>query len=242
MKILNTKDSQHQKVKAVIYGESGAGKTTLASTIGKGCLVVSAEAGLLTLRDAGIDYVDISIDDAGNPITDPSLRLQRLSDVFKWLHAGCPDDKNKPTFAYTSIFVDGLTEIGELMVEVLNKQFPDRKDSFPMWGEYSKRMRSIVKSFRDLPYNVFMTCVAESDVDENKRRFMGFQLSGSISKKLPQYFDEVFYLYVDGEGKRSLITNKTDALICKDRSGKLSSMEPADLTLIMNKIFNKEDK
>lgn len=242
MKILNTKNSQHQKLKCVIYGESGAGKTSLAGTLGAGTIVFSAEAGLLALKDKGIDYLDISIDDKGEPITDPALRLKRLSDAYQWAYNGFPDDKGKATFAYKHIMVDSLTEIGELMVEVLNKQFPDRKDSFPMWGEYSKRMRSIVKSFRDLPYNIFMTCVAEPDVDENKRRFMGFQVAGSISRKLPQYFDEVFYLYVDSEGKRSLITNKTDAFICKDRSNKLLPQEPADLSLIMSKIFNKEEK
>lgn len=228
MKILNTKETQQNKVKALIYGESGAGKTSLARTLGKGTLVISSEAGLLCLAGEDIDYVDISKDDKGEVIRDPALRLAQLSDVFKFLYA----EPGK----YKNVFVDGLTEISEIMIEALAAQFPDRKDSFPMWGEYSKRMRSIIKGFRDLPCNVFMTCVAEPDVDESKRRFMNFMVSGSIGKKLPQYFDEVFYLFVDGEGKRSLITAKSDALICKDRSNKLKAQEEADLGFVLTKI------
>jgi hypothetical protein len=237
MKIQNTKTSQQQRVKALIYGESGAGKTSLAATLGKETLVISGESGLLCIRDAELDFVDLSRDDKGEVIQDQLGRLRVLSEVFKELH-----DNDELKKKYKNVFVDGITEIGELMVESLALQFPDRKDSFPMWGEYSKRMRSVIKNFRDLPYNVFMTAVAEPDVDENKRRYMGFQVAGSIGRKMPQYFDEVFFLYVDSEGKRSLVTNKTDALVCKDRSNKLAPIEEADLSLIMAKIFNQNVK
>lgn len=221
----------------LIYGESGSGKTSLAGSLGKDTLVISGEAGLLCIRDAELDFVDLSKDDKGEVVQDALGRLKILSETFKELH-----DNDELKKKYKNVFVDGITEIGELMVEALTLQFPDRKDSFPMWGEYSKRMRSVIKNFRDLPYNVFMTAVSEPDVDENKRRYMGFQVAGSIGRKMPQYFDEVFYLYVDGEGKRSLITQKTDALVCKDRSNKLAPSEEPDLSLIMAKIFNQNIK
>jgi hypothetical protein len=233
MKILNTKNSQQQRVKALIYGLSGAGKTSLAATLGESTFIISGEAGLLCLAGKNLDYFDLSLDEKQNVIKDPALRLKNLSDCFKWLHEGQK---------YKNIFVDGITEISELMVESLAAQFPDRKDSFPMWGEYSKRMRSVIKGFRDLPYNVFMTAVAEPDVDESKRRYMGFQVSGSIGKKMPQYFDEVFYLFSDADGRRSIITANSDTLICKDRSNRLNAQEPADLGHILGKIFQKEEK
>lgn len=233
MKILNTKDQENQKLKVLIGGISGAGKTSLAKTLDDKALVISAESGLLSISDKAIDYVDISKGEDGKTLTEPRDRIARLGEVFKFLHAGTK---------YRSIFVDSLTEISEVLIQKLQKEFPDRKDSFPMWGEYAKTMRSIVKNFRDLPYDVYMTVLTKPEKDENNKRYMAFNVSGSIADQLPQYFDEVFYLQVDSEGKRHLVTRATDTLICKDRSNKLSAMEVPDLGAIARKILILEEK
>jgi energy-coupling factor transporter ATP-binding protein EcfA2 len=243
MKILNTNDQVNHKIKCLIGGPSGAGKTTLAGTLNEKTLIISAESGLMSVASKTIDYIDLSRDDAGNVLTEPAARIARLSEVFKYLHAGCPGVDGKATWRYKNVFLDSLTEISELLVQKLQKEFPDRKDSFPMWGEYGKIMRSIVKNFRDLPYNVYMSAITEMDKDENNKRFMAFSIAGSISGKLPQYFDEVFFLHVDAEGKRSLVTRATDTLTsCKDRSGRLVPMEPADLGEVARKITVNEEK
>lgn len=231
MKVLNTKDSLQQKVKALILGPSGSGKTSLAKTLSGKSIVISAEAGLLCLKGADLDYIDITTNDKGDVLTTSLARLQRLMHVFEWLHAGQD---------YKNVYVDGLTEISEILVEELNRQFPDRKDSFPMWGEYNKKMRSVIKNFRDLPYNVFITTVTKIDKDENNRRITTFQVAGSIAEKLPQYFDEVFYVHVDENKKRHLVTSLSDTIPAKDRSGRLAPLEEADLSLIMDKINKKQ--
>jgi hypothetical protein len=158
------------------------------------------------------------------------------------LHAGCPDEKGKATWRYKTICLDSLTEISEINVQKYQKIFPDRKDSFPMWGEYGKSMRDLVKHFRDLPYNVFMTALSEPDKDETGKRFMGIDIAGSISKKIGQYFDLVLYVHVNAEGKRSIITRSTDTIQCKDRSGVLDPVEPPDLSVIMSKIMEEKIK
>jgi phage nucleotide-binding protein len=231
MKIKNTKTEETHYLKVLIYGESGAGKTTLAKTLDGKTLVVSAESGLLTLRGSDLDFVDLAFDDQDKPIIESGERIKKLGQVFQMLNAGTK---------YKNVVLDSLTEINELMVHQLNKEFPDRKDSIVLWGENAKRMRSIVKSFRDLPYNVYMTCLAEVDKDEVGKRFMGFSVSGKLAKQLPQYFDEVFYLHSDESGKRMLVTSKTDTLICKDRSGKLLPQENPDLGAISAKILIPE--
>ena len=230
MKIGTTAISGTTFTKALIMGESGSGKTFTASTIDGKVLVISAEKGTLCLADHAIDCLDLSVDDEGKPILEAKDRLTRLSGIFKLLQAGT---------SYTDVFLDSLTEVSELVITALNKEFPDRKDSLPMYGENAKRMTSIIKSFRDLPYNVYMTCLAKSDKDENGRRFMGLSLTGKIADVAPQYFDFVFYVYPDeaaADGKRMFITRKSATNICKDRSGKLLPVEPADLGSIACKI------
>ena len=61
-------------------------------------------------------------------------------------------------------------------------------------------------------------------------------MTGNIKEKMPAMFDLVFYLHVDEEGKRFFITNGTDKLVAKDRSGKLDPIEEANLGNIANKI------
>jgi phage nucleotide-binding protein len=229
LKIENTKNVQGQRVKAIIYGESGSGKTTLASTLDGKTLVISAEGGLLSVAGADLDFIDLAVDNEGKTITDPSLRIQRLQEIFKFLHAGT---------SYKNIFLDSLTEISELMVAALNKEFPDRKDSLVLYGENSKRMRSIVKSFRDLQYNVFMTCISKIDKDDNNRRYYAFSVTGKIGDALPQYFDEVFLMQIDKDGNRGLITKKSDTNLCKDRSKALEPLEVPDLGAVVRKIIN----
>lgn len=227
MKISSTADHAEHKIKAIVYGESGAGKTTLAKTLDGKTLIINGESGLLSLHGTDIAMVDLSKDDAGVVISDPAARIRRLGEVFAMLQAGTP---------YTNIFLDSLTEINELVVASLNKEFPDRKDSLVLWGENAKRMTSIIKSFRDLPYNVYMTCLSKIDKDENSQRFHALALSGKVADNAPQYFDLVLFLHADGEGKRMLVTSKTPKNVCKDRSGRLSVTEDADLGHIARKI------
>jgi hypothetical protein len=247
MLIQNFKDEQVGYEKFLIAGLSGVGKTTCAGTIPGKVLMVQAEQGGRPLKGRDIHVIDISVhdtekDDFGRPktMTSPADRLAKLSRTFKWCHAGCLDPKTNKPLGISTIVVDSVTEIAELVEQDQMSKFPDRKDSFPMWGEIAKINRSIVKGFRDLPFNIVMTVLTEWDKDETGKRFMGFDVSGKIGKKLPQYFDYVFYLHADAEGSRSFITRSTDTLICKDRSGKLDPKEPVDFHVVFSKINSRE--
>lgn len=246
MLIQNLKKETKGRVKGLIYGESGAGKTSSLGTLVGKTLVISSEKGTKVLEGLDVDCIDISLHDTnkgddGEPavLTKPAERIAKLRRVFNWLHEG-PKDEDGKALSYVNICVDSLTEIGDLYVEYLNEKYPDRKDSFPMWGEYAKMMKATVRNFRDLPYNVFITVLAKPDKNDVGKRYYTFDIPGSISDKLPQYFDEVFYIHADAEGKRMIITQKTDTLLCKDRSGKLDPKEPCDLGHVMKKIMIEE--
>lgn len=234
MKILNTKNIGQDSLKILVYGESGSGKTSLAKTIKEPTLIISAESGLLSLRGSEIDVIDLTTDDSGQPIA-KDKRILKLSEVYKFLTTKEAREK------YKWIFIDSLTEISENVMEALNVEFPDRKDSLVMFGENFKRMRAIVKSFRDLPgYNVVFTALSATDKDENSVRFLGPLLTGKISTQLPAYLDEVYYMHVqkndDGSLSRLLVTEKSDKLVAKSRSGSLNKLEQPSLSAIAQKI------
>lgn len=235
MKINNTKNFGVNTLKFLIIGESGAGKTSLALTIDEPTIIISAEAGLLPLRGKSIDVIDITTDDAGNLLPKES-RIARLGEAYKYLLTDTAREK------YRWVFIDSLTEISQNLVEQLQQEFPERKDSLVLYGENAKRLRALIKSFRDLPgYNVIFTALSATEKDENNRRFTGVSVVGSMADKMPAFFDEVLYLHAEkdeetGATKRVLVTEKSDRLMAKDRSGLLSKFEPANIKQIVNKI------
>jgi hypothetical protein len=239
MKIQTTNSVAENKIKCVVNGLSGAGKTSLVKTlVGAGYkpLIISAESGLLSLAGTGIDFVDITRDDNG-ALLPKEMRVQRLMEVYRFINT--PEAKKK----YDTIYPDSLTEICQCMFDALKKEYPDRKDSLVLYGELGQKMRDLIKAFRDVPdYHVVFTCLSKVEKDESGKRYVGFELIGSIADKLPQFFDEVFYLQVAQDGGRELLCNNTTSIITKDRSGKLSSTETADLGAVFNKILGTENK
>jgi phage nucleotide-binding protein len=235
MKIQSTKSYSEDKLKILVFGEPGAGKTTLAKTIGEPTLIISAEAGLLCLNGEDIDVIDITQDDEGRVIP-KEKRIARLGEAYQYLLT--EECRNK----YKWVFIDSLTEISQNLMEQLYLEFPDRKDSLVMYGENGKRMRSLIKSFRDIPYyNVVMTALSSVDKDENNVRIIGVSMVGNISEKVPAFFDEVFYLATiqnqeTGNVDRVLVTGKSDRVMAKDRSGKLDKIEKPSLAHIASKI------
>lgn len=234
MKIQSTNLLKNAKPSVLIVGESGAGKTSSAKTLDEPTLIISSESGLLCLADQNMDYIDITQDDDGKPLP-KDKRIKKLLEVLKYLQT--PESKEK----YKCIFIDSLTEISENMIEALNAEFPDRKDSLVMFSENNKRMRILIKAFRDLTdYTVIFTALPSVEKDENNKRFIGPNLVGKLSQTVCGYFDEVFYLnsVLDQEGnnKRYFITSKSDGLMCKDRSGKLEKIEEVNLGKIIKKI------
>ncbi|CAM6004913.1 unnamed protein product [Sphagnum balticum] len=252
MKILNTQSVTNDALKIIIAGEPGNGKTTLAKTLQQGLnervLVISAEAGLLSLKGSDLDYVELQTDDNGKEVSKEN-RINRLGEIFQWVKQ--PEQMKK----YQWLFLDSLTEIQQNLLEALevtkdaegNLTFAGPKNTIKKYGELSTKMMSLCKMFRDLPhYNIVFSALVKNEADNDGISKMKVALIGSFAERLPALFDEVLYLGVtpeqdeNGVYKRAILTQKTNKIdFPKDRSGMLSTVEPADLSVIVKKIRGK---
>lgn len=206
-------------VKVLVYGQAGAGKTSLVKTL-PNPIVLSAEGGLLSIKDADLPYIEIS-------------DMDTLKEAYAWLTSA---DEAK---AYQSVALDSISEIAEV---VLNAEKKATKDPRQAYGAMQEQMADIIRAFRDLPgRHVYMSAKLEKTQDEMGRVLYSPSMPGNkTGQALPYFFDEVIALRVekDSEGatQRALMCDSDGLWLAKDRSGKLDMWEAPDLGAIIAKI------
>ena len=226
--IKNTADVTTDGIKVVVYGQSGSGKTRLCSTA-PNPIILSAESGLLSLRNYQLPYIEINNYDTLVEVVEASLSGNELGGV----------SMNN----FDTLCLDSLSEIGETVLADLKKKHRDPRKAY---GDVQEEMLSLIRAYRDLPgKNVYFTS-KEEDVKDGKTGFIRYRpmMPGAkLPNQIPYFFDEVFHLFVytdpqTKEETRALRTKSDDVYVADDRSGSLELWEPPDLTYIFNKIIN----
>lgn len=235
----NTDSDKFNRHSIIVYGESGVGKTSLARTVPKNALIINAENGLKSLKGSNIDVYDITVDATGKKL-DRKYRFEKLIHLLKLLNG--EEFKQK----YSWLVFDSLTEITQCLVEFLKQKHPEAKDALKLWGEYNEHVQNFIKELRDFePYNILILALESYDKDEVGRRFVGIDINGKVSTRIPALFDECFHMKSftndKGEEKRFLITSKYENNIAKDRSGKLEKFENPNISEIVNKMNSKKE-
>tara|TARA_R110001606_G_scaffold3306_2_gene14494 strand:- start:551 stop:1216 length:666 start_codon:yes stop_codon:yes gene_type:complete len=215
IQLKSTGELGNQGLKVLVYGQAGCGKTTLSKTLPTP-VVLSAEGGLLSLKDDNIPYLEIK------SMTD-------LHEAYEWV------SKSKD---YESVVLDSISEIAEV---VLSHEKKINKDGRAAYGEMDVQLSEIIRAFRDLNMHVLMTAKLEKQQDEMGRMLYFPSLPGNkTAQKLPYFFDEVLALRIekdeDGKTQRALMCDSDGLWLAKDRSGKLSAWESPDLGEIIAKV------
>jgi phage nucleotide-binding protein len=219
IQLKRTKEATAQAVKLLVYGQAGAGKTSLIPTL-PAPVILSAEGGLLSIADTNLPFVEIT-------------SIGELQEAYKWLTSSAEATE------FESVALDSISEIAEV---VLNAEKKATKDPRQAYGAMQEQMADIIRGFRDLPgKHVYMSAKLEKTQDEMGRVLYAPSMPGNkTGQSLPYFFDEVLALRVekDAEGntRRALMTDGDGLWLAKDRSGKLDVWEDADLGDIIRKI------
>ena len=212
---------QDQGAKILVYGMAGAGKTFLARTAPGKVLVISAEAGLLSIRDAqNVEAIEVK-------------SAAEVVEVYEALRSG--------KLQYDTVCLDSISEISELLLQAEKAR---HKDARKAYGEVQEAVTNVMRAFRDLQMHVMFICkedkVNNDGTFEQAPKMVGTKLGQSIT----YFFDEVLALRViedtDEEGNpvqaRWLQTRIGQGYVAKDRSGKLEAIEEPNLTKLIEKL------
>jgi len=219
IKLRHTGEAGALTVKLLVYGQAGAGKTSLIPTL-PNPIILSAEGGLLSIADTNLPFVEI------NDMSD-------LREAYAWL------TQSKEAEGFQSVALDSISEIAEV---VLNTEKKNTKDPRQAYGAMQEQMADIIRGFRDLPNrHVYMSAKLEKTQDEMGRVLYAPSMPGNkTGQSLPYFFDEVLALRVEkdseGNSRRALMCDSDGLWLAKDRSGKLQVWEDADLGVIIKKI------
>jgi hypothetical protein len=176
-KITSTKNMALDYAKVVLYGPPGSGKTTAATTWPEP-LFLSAESGLLSVRDKNIDVWTID-------------QWEDLEEAFTFLRQG--------EHKYKSVVIDSLTEVQKKLNEYIVRKFPTVKRGYDDlasesdWGANIDKMRKLCRAFRDLPMNVVFIALSQ-DVQVDGENVTRPALSGkTLPDELCGWVDAVIY-------------------------------------------------
>jgi len=218
IQLKSTQDTHRNGLKIVVFGASGSGKTTLIKTL-PNPVILSAEAGLLSINDAQIPYIEIR-------------NVEDLMEAYKWASSSAEASQ------FESIALDSISEVGEV---VLANEKRKNKDGRAAYGEMQTVMMDVLRAFRNLSgKHVYMSAKMEKAQDENGRVMYSPGMPGAkLAQQIPYIVDECYALRnekdADGIIQRALMT-ESDGLWAVKSRGKVEPWEAPDLGAIIRKI------
>ncbi len=218
MEIKHTDDAKTTHIKVLVHGVAGAGKTRLCATTGGNPIILSAEAGLLSLHQENLPYIEIKT-------------MKNLQEAITFLQT----DK-----IYDWVCVDSLSEIVAICFAEDYKAKADKRQAY---AETRQKVMRAIRDLRALPKHLYFSC--QQGASEVVGKIIPMTNDKEITQNIPYIFDEVFVLREmthDGKTFKVLQTFEDSQYVAKDRSGTLATYEPAKLSKIAAKILTNKPK
>ena len=229
-----------KRLKVLLYGASGSGKTYFAGTFPKP-LFLDLEDGMRTVLALNNDILRFP--------KEPNTRIvdfQQVREFYKLVKKVNP--KNSP---FETIVIDSMNELQVLILKYLVENYSDKSrvyDDQPTMADYGKLardMQTVVRMFLELPYHIVFTAVSaekEYPDDQSTPTFIGKKTGPDIKRII----DIIGYCHTvmtkDGQIKHVAGFTNCPSYIAKDRTGNLTGLIANNYQAILSKINSTSSK
>lgn len=211
------------KLKILVVGDWGAGKTFLLGTAGSHeqlgpVLFLSLEGGLDSVSHMpGVYYEDIT-------------SIQQLEDIRQTLHNSGGVWKG---VKFNSVAIDSASEMQTLDVDdIVTAQINKNKNKnsrtidivyLEDYGTSTRRLARIFRSFRDLDMHTYFTCLPKyTRSDSGAVLSIDPLMTPKLAGLFRGYMSFIWYIYIapdrkDNKDKRWLMTESNGTIKCKTR-------------------------
>lgn len=194
-------------MKALIYGQPGSGKTTLASTASqhdqmRNVLFLSIEGGLLSVPSNS----DVLVEEIRNDLSGGTSATKKIDKMF-WALAGKYSENAQPWVKnVNTVVIDSGTELLTLTLEAIMAEeiAGGRNKNLEMswlqdYGRATTKLKQLYRWFRDLPMNVIVTCLVQNVYEGKGENAPLKSIEPMLTEKLREsvkgYFDHIWYAY-----------------------------------------------
>ena len=223
MKITKASESTQSRVKALIMGESGAGKSHLSATAPKPLIVLTEPNGAMSVSISNPDALTVHV----NNLTDfYNLLLMLENDEIKQ--------------DYETIVIDSLTELQRFFSDYIMKD--NTTMTLQDYGQLGTQFSRVIRRVIALPKHVLFTSLIQVELEEEKTRHMYPLLTGKLRYTVQQYFTGVGYLFQTGEtdesgiARRALLLDGHDRIKTKAFPNTNGTIKDPNLTDLFNQV------
>jgi phage nucleotide-binding protein len=234
---------ENSGVSAIIYGESGIGKTHFCGTLPGTTLIIAAEAnGIKTLaRSTNVDNIDIvNLPEAGNSIAETA---KKYDNFFENLLT-----KDLP---FDNIVLDSATELANQLI--ISKTDLSKNGGAPAQHTYLEvqwAMRRYLRILRDLAFlrnkNVIVTAleselILSQNADASNSKTHPALTGKKLSPEAEGLFDIVGHVEKTATGVRFIRLEGNDTFVAKDRFGRKACVANGEI-FVKGLTGNEESK
>lgn len=237
-----TNNVKDKKVKMLVSGGPGAGKTHLIGTAPRP-FVIATEDGLLTLHELGIPYIKL---DDSMAVYEDFLEILRAAREKRKIDLS--DGQVLDFSEIDTLCLDSVWMLNSRLKKEIQESGNTRNAQKDLWGVLLDQIKDCILQLIDMDYHIIVTVGESVKADEmdSESKVISYNFQGGFRNEIGYLFDFNLYMVKEQRGRNTIykcFTNDEDNRSAKARiSGLPKELPNPSFTEIIGYLDNiKED-